>query len=227
VAEDSFTIDLTADGDVSSVALFAEVLDPRGEPLSGVFVTFRLRGEGSFDSASSIQTQQRRTSKYGASVTWYEYPVQRPRLPLKGTVTAACPEAESVRLRPGTFLPFKKSDSAAIRTAPLPRDETPQEAGETESAAEEGVIEHQLEPPTDALTEADRSALFAMLSGGTAKHLGREPTVSEFVRLCDAVVLARELATIEGGLLSLEAEVHWTGDGRVINRLEAREERAA
>ena len=227
MAEDAFTIDLSPDSDISSVVLFAEVLDKRGQPLSGTFVTFRLQGEGSLDEISDVHTQQRRTSKQGVSVTWYEYPVQKPRLACKGTVTASCPDATSVRLRPGTLIPFNMSEWASIATMLPPQGEIPPEVCETESAGEAAVIADRPEPSTDALTRGEKTALFAMLSCGTAKHLGRPPTASEFVRLCDAVILARKLATIEGGLLSEVTEIYWTGNDWVIKRIEDQERRAA
>jgi hypothetical protein len=104
VANDSFYIDLPANSDLSSIGFFAEVLDIHGEPLSGVYAMFRLQGDGSLDSTTSIQTQQRRTSKHGATVTWYEYPIKRPRTALRATLTVTCPYAMSVKLRPGTLL---------------------------------------------------------------------------------------------------------------------------
>ena len=112
MAEDSFTIDLPADSDISVVALVAEVLDSRGEPMSWPFVTFRLRGDGSLDSITTVLTQQRRTSRQGVSVTWYAFPVVEPKRPLKATVSASCPYAESVKLRPGTLLPFNRPRAA-------------------------------------------------------------------------------------------------------------------
>jgi hypothetical protein len=97
VAKDSFYIDLPANTDVSSITLFAE------EPLSGIYATFRLQGDGSLDGDTSIQTQQRRTSKHGVTVTWYAHSIQEPRPALRATVTISCPYAGSVKLRPGTL----------------------------------------------------------------------------------------------------------------------------
>jgi hypothetical protein len=66
--------------------------------------------------------------------------------------------------------------------------------------------------PGPGLTELDRCALFTALTGGTEKRLERKPTASEFVRLCEAVSVARQLVEVERGLLTPgELEIHWTG----------------
>jgi hypothetical protein len=245
LAEDSFTIDLPANSDVSSVALYAEVLGTHGEPLSGIFVTFKLWGDGSLDELTSVHTQQRQCSKQGVSVTWYPFPVQSHRAALKATVNASCPYADSLRLRAGTFLPFNSrfEEETSIAEEHAVEEDSPQVEStgngqpieEETSIAEEHAVEEdppqvestgngqpiEVETSTEALSKADRGALFAMLSAGTAKHLGRKPTVLEFIRLCDAVALARKLS-IEGGTLPHGTEIHWTGDDWIIDTAESR-----
>jgi hypothetical protein len=274
MAEDSYTIDLPAGNDVSSLTLYAEVLGDRGDPLSGAFMTFRLHGDGSLDDVATVHTLQRRTSKQGVSVTWYGHPGEDPRGSLKATLIASCPEALLVKLRPGTFLPISTPKVEAFGSTPYPlevaspeveeseildvgafpgdepdsniaaratdgnelsathmmsplKGETPHEVKGLESSVVEAAANPESKRDSQGLTQDDRSRLFASLSVGTAKHLGREPTVAEFIRLCDGVVLARKLAYIEENVLPHAAEIYWTGDDWVINWLEARDDRAA
>jgi hypothetical protein len=70
------------------------------------------------------------------------------------------------------------------------------------------------------LSEMERRGLFVALSAGTERNLGRQPTVTEFVRLSDAVVLARQLVTLEQGLFCGGVEVHWTGDEWIVQPVE-------
>jgi hypothetical protein len=115
------------------------------------------------------------------------------------------------------------SDLARLRRISSPAPDTRQ------PKAAEIVPDHQPpgEEPEEAATEAarqlsemERRALFVALSAGTEHHLGRQPTVTEFVRLSDAVVLARQLAALEQGLFCGGIEVHWTGNEWVVQPVE-------
>jgi hypothetical protein len=77
------------------------------------------------------------------------------------------------------------------------------------------------------MTETERRALFVALSAGTERHLGRKPTAGEFVRLCDALVMARQLAMVERHLFYGGMEIHWDGSEWTVEDTSQTEDRRA
>ena len=99
-----------------------------------------------------------------------------------------------------------QSDYVRLKAANEPPSKAAPEAG---LAASSG-LDHG-SPPTEAISEQDVEALFKALLKGSARHLGRQPTVSELVRLVE-VIKARRLDALVTVARSGELDVHWDGN---------------
>jgi hypothetical protein len=90
MAESQIEIKLPADTATEALSFLATVMSG-GLPVVDVPVTFHLQGDGTFDAFQSVKELDVRTDSEGqAFLTWWEYPVYRPRRELHSRVTARC-----------------------------------------------------------------------------------------------------------------------------------------
>jgi hypothetical protein len=76
--------------------MFVVVANRRGRPLPNVHVRFRLEGDGTFHSSFEEKSVEETTSEDGeAYVTWWEYPMYRPKRELTSKLTVTCDEPDA------------------------------------------------------------------------------------------------------------------------------------
>jgi hypothetical protein len=129
----------------------------------------------------------------------------------------SAPPAQDVRAPEADELEAERALEAeqALETeAGLQAEATPEEASSL--APQEITIKARPVADPSVLTETERYALFVALAAGTEEKLGRKPTAGEFVRLCDALVMARQLVMVERHLFYGGMKIYWNGAEWVV-----------